>query len=97
MFTTAAKAELKGLKILYVPNHLPERNRIALCPVRGFPNAVQRNRQRRLTREAYRLLKPRVRRGYDLAFVLYPGQYGLAERTLQMQTLLARAGLLASA
>jgi ribonuclease P protein component len=95
VFTDAAKVELKGLKILYLRhNDLPERNRIALCPVRGFPSAVERNRQRRLTRESYRLLKSRVRSGYDLAFVLYPGAYGLPERSRQIETLLTRAGLI---
>lgn len=63
-------------------------------PVRGFRTAVERNRHRRLTREAYRLLKPRVRTGHDLAFLLYPGAYGFAERSAQVQTLLARAGLI---
>jgi ribonuclease P protein component len=94
VFSDAAKVELKGLKILYLQNDQPQRNRIALCPVRGFPNAVERNRQRRLARESYRLLKPRLKSGYDLAVVLYPGAYGLAERCSQMETLLTRAGLI---
>jgi ribonuclease P protein component len=96
VFTSAAKAELKGLKILYLRSGLPQGNRLALRPVRGFSGAVERNRQKRLVRESYRLLKPRVMPGYDLAFVLYPGAYGWSERSRQVQTLLRRVGLIDS-
>ena len=92
VFTGAASFETKGFKLLYVENALPW-NRVAVCPVRGFRRAVDRNRQKRVCREAYRQLKERIRPGLDLAFVLYPGDYGFQDRCRQMQTLLQRAGL----
>lgn len=97
VFSSAAKVELKGLKIVFRTNELPRCNRVVIRPVRGFRTAVERNRQRRLTREAYRLLKPRVRPGHDLAFLVYPGAYGFAERSRQVQALLTRAGLIETA
>ena len=92
VFTRAANSETKGFKLLYIDNSLPW-NRIAVCPVRGFTRAVDRNRQKRACREAYRQLKERIRPGLDLAFVLYPGAYGFHERCRQMQFVLQRAGL----
>jgi ribonuclease P protein component len=92
VFTRAASSETKGFKLLYIANSLTW-NRIAVCPVRGFPRAVDRNRHKRACREAYRQLKERIRPGLDLAFVLYPGAYGFHERFRQMQAVLQRAGL----
>src|SRR3972149_556492 len=91
-FTSAANAEVKGIKLLYLENQLAW-NRIAVCPVRGFKKAVERNREKRICREAYRHLKHRVEAGYDLVFVLYPGEYGFRERLQQVETVLGRAGL----
>ena len=56
-------------------------------------SAVDRNRAKRLCREAYRDLKGRIATGYDLAFVLYPGKVSFADRRRQLETLLERAGL----
>jgi len=92
VFTRAASSETKGFKLLYIDNALPW-NRIAVCPVRAFPKAVERNRHKRACREAYRQLKERIRPGLDLAFVLYPGAYGFHERLRQMDLVLQRAGL----
>jgi ribonuclease P protein component len=61
--------------------------------MRSFRTAVDRNRQKRACREAYRQLKESIRPGYDLAFVLYPGDYSFHDRCRQMQTVLQRAGL----
>jgi ribonuclease P protein component len=92
IFASASNTETRGIKLFYIENSLPW-NRIAVCPVRGFRKAVQRNRQKRLCREAYRQLKERIKPGYDLAFVLYPGTYGFSERLDQMHAVLDRAGL----
>jgi ribonuclease P protein component len=92
VFTCAASFETKGFKLLYLANALPW-NRIAVCPMRSFRTAVDRNRQKRACREAYRQLKESIRPGYDLAFVLYPGDYSFHDRCRQMQTVLQRAGL----
>jgi ribonuclease P protein component len=72
------------------------RNRICFSFSRGFGNAVERNHARRLEREAYRNLKPRLRRGYDLILLAYPEEPApvFAERIKQLEHLLTKAGLL---
>lgn len=69
-------------------------NRVLFAPVRKYGNAVERNRARRIARESYRLLKHQLRRGFDLAFVLYNDADDLPNRSHQMTTVLQRAGLL---
>ena len=44
-------------------------NRIGLTATKKVGNAVQRNRARRVLREAYRLLEPQLPVGYDYVFV----------------------------
>jgi ribonuclease P protein component len=83
-------------------------NRLAVTFARKFGNAVKRNRARRVSREAYRLLKNRLKTGFDLVALVYPaGQRTeasgpvpqvsvkdcLAVRTEQFQILFSRAGL----
>jgi ribonuclease P protein component len=72
------------------------RNRVCFTFFRGFGNAVERNRARRLGREAYRNLKPRLRRGYDLILLVYPEDPPpvFAGRMKQLEYLLTRAGLI---
>ncbi len=74
-------------------NALPY-NRVLVAPVRKAGNAVARNRLRRVGKEAYRRLKPRLRGGFDMAFVLYPGDYSFSERLEQFQRLLRDARVL---
>ena len=92
VFSAGKSVERKGIKLLFVQNSL-SRNRIAVCPVRGFRTAVERNRAKRLCREAYRDLKHQIAPGYDIVFVLYPGQVTLRDRHRQMESLLERVGL----
>jgi ribonuclease P protein component len=72
------------------------RNRICFTFSRGFGNAVERNHARRLGREAYRNLKPRLRRGYDLILLVYPEEPTpiFTMRIKQLEHLLNKAGLL---
>lgn len=65
-----------GLRVCFAPNGAAL-SRVVVCPGRGYRSAVARNRQRRLVREAYRLLKPRVAPGYDLLL-----QVGVRRREL---------------
>jgi ribonuclease P protein component len=84
-----------GIKLFFLANGLPH-NRIVITFVRKYGNAVQRNRARRLGREAYRLMKGTLKTGYDLVFLVYPGLPAvntLAERTQQLKTLFRKAGL----
>jgi ribonuclease P protein component len=61
-----------GAKLFALKNGLPY-NRIGFTLVRKYGNAVERNRAKRLGREAYRHLRPRLRGGYDLVLLVYPG------------------------
>ncbi|UCG00037.1 MAG: ribonuclease P protein component [Spirochaetaceae bacterium] len=93
VFTEAAKCDRKGIRLYFIGNNL-DWNRIAVCPVRGFANAVVRNREKRLCREAYRQLKHKLKSGYDLVFVLYPGKSSLSDRVRQLEALFVRSGLI---
>ena len=93
VFTEAAKSNDRGIRVYYIENNL-EWNRIAVSPVRGFKNAVARNREKRICREAYRQLKHKLKSGYDLAIVLYPGRYSLSDRIRQLEALFERIGLM---
>ena len=93
VFSTGKSAERKGIKLAYVENNLSW-NRIVVCPARGFRTAVQRNRDKRVCREAFRSLKDRILPGHDIAFVLYPGEFGYHDRLRQIDSLLDRVGLM---
>jgi ribonuclease P protein component len=84
-----------------LPNDLVY-NRICFALPRKFGNAVARNRARRLSREAYRHIRPRLRGGFDAVLLVYPGEgaediqraANFASRMRQLQFLFAKAGLL---
>ena len=54
-----------GLRLFYALNGRAW-SRIVVCPTRGFRTAVARNRERRLVREALRIVRPTLAPGYDL-------------------------------
>jgi RNase P protein component len=58
--------------LFVLKNDLPY-NRIGFTQIRKYGNAPERNRARRLGREAYRLLRPRLKAGFDLVLLVYPG------------------------
>jgi ribonuclease P protein component len=107
VFDKGKRIGCQGAKLFVLKNNLPH-NRICFTFSRGFGTAVERNRSRRLGREAYRNLKSRLRCGYDLILLVYPestspayaghptyvGQATLAGRMEQLKYLFARAGLL---
>jgi len=75
-------------------------NRICFSLFKGYGNAVSRNRAKRLGREAYRLMKNRLSRGYDLILLVSAeaeknqSGSGLSFRTWQLESLFLKAGLL---
>ena len=82
-----------GAKLLFRENGL-DYTRVVFIPTRKFRTAVKRNRARRLGKEAFRQVKQGVKTGYDLAFILYPGDFTYEERFQQISSLLRKAGLL---
>ncbi|MFP4330181.1 MAG: ribonuclease P protein component [Alkalispirochaetaceae bacterium] len=93
VFNAGRRVATHGAMVRFLRNDLG-RNRILFATTRSFGNAVRRNRARRLTREAYRQLKPNLQEGYDLACVVYPDGDTLCERLSQLGELFRRAGLI---
>jgi ribonuclease P protein component len=93
--------------LFVLKNELPY-NRISFTLARKYGNAPERNRARRLGREAYRHLRSRLKTGYDLVLLVYPGLAGktaareragngrgsLEIRLAQLESLFDKAGLL---
>jgi ribonuclease P protein component len=93
VFNRGRSLGAQGAKLFALKNDL-EYNRICFALPRKFGNAVERNRARRLGREAYRQLRPRLRGGFDLVLLVYPKGADFARRMEQLQFLSAKAGLL---
>jgi len=100
VFKKGRAVNCPGVKLFFLANGLPI-NRIAISFVRKYGNAVQRNRARRLGREAYRLMKDQLKSGFDLILLLYPvgvkeagaNRGSLAASSEQLRTLFGKAGL----
>lgn len=93
VFSSPGRSGSPGAKLLFTENGL-DFNRIVITPVRKFGGSVERNRARRVGKEAYRNIKSTVKPGFDLAFILFPGDYSYGERISQFSSLLGKAGLL---
>ena len=94
VFGNGRQFSCRGAKLFVLRNKLPH-NRICFTFTRGYGNAVARNRARRLGREAYRLIQPRLSGGHDLILLVYPEtDMALFDRTKQLKTLFTKAGLL---
>ena len=70
--------------------------RAAFASPRSAGGAVHRNRARRLMREAWRSLRPRVREGYDVVFMARPDIRGATMRDVaeEMAGALRTAGVI---
>jgi len=101
VFKTGKRYGCRGAKLFMLKNELPY-NRICFTFSRVTKsregqvswNAVQRNRARRLGREAYRFFRPRLLGGQDLVLLFYPESVTLSERKEQIESLFKKAGLL---
>jgi len=93
VFGSRKKADCPGARLFFVENGLSF-NRIVISPVRKFGGAVGRNRARRVGRDVYRNMKSELRPGFDLAFILFPGDYSHGDRISQFSMLLKKAGIL---
>lgn len=94
LFSSTGRIFCPGARLIYADNQLTY-NRILVSVVRKYGTAVQRNRARRHGREIFRNTKEMLKQGFDLAFILYPGDFGYKERLDQYLGLVRRAGLLA--
>ncbi len=92
VFAGGCRAKGRGARLIFVGNALGY-NRFAVCPVRKYGSAVERNRAKRICREVYRTHKDRLESGYDIIMVIYPGFDTLHERAEQFVRLSRRAGI----
>jgi ribonuclease P protein component len=92
-FARGRKISSSGAKLFYLENGMKV-NRVAFTFPRKYGNAVERNRSRRLSREAYRLTKPRMKGGFDLVILVYPGGDNYQRRVHQLDSLFVKAGLI---
>jgi ribonuclease P protein component len=93
VFEKGERFSTKGMRLSVLRNSL-SRTRVVFVPVRAYPNAVSRNRARRLLRECWRLGKQMLDPGFDVAVVLYPGKDALGIRRAQLDRLLRQSGLI---
>ena len=92
VFSRRRGVSCSGAKLFTLRNKL-QYNRIAFTFSRKYGNAVERNHSRRLSREAYRLLKNGLLKGYDLVLLVHPGHDSFSERMNQLEELFTQAGL----
>ncbi len=69
LYNLGSRSSLRGFAVLALPNSL-NRNRLGVSVTRKHGNAVERNRIRRIIKEAFRLENPELPVGFD--FVCIP-------------------------
>jgi len=84
------QASCRGAKIVIRSNNL-DRNRFAPALIKKYGNSVKRNYAKRAAREVYRNMKENFPSGYDIIFVMYPGNYSYWDRKQQFETLIRRS------
>ena len=93
LFKTGKKISIPGAKLFYLENGLGM-NRVGFPLMRGYGNAVERNLSKRYSREVYRLLKSHLNTGYEMLFLIYPGNDSFHSRCDQIRQLCQKAGLI---
>ena len=97
LFKKGKKVSIYGAKLFFMPNELGF-NRIGFPLPRGYGNAVQRNRSKRFSREAFRILKTHLNTGFDMLLLVYPTSENdsFHTRCVQFRTLCEKAELIES-
>ena len=91
-FSSSHRQGVPGLTLFIAENGL-QWNRIAITLKRKYGNSVQRNRVKRILREIFRKNKSRLKLGYDVVLLVYPGNDIYEERENQFLSLLKKAGI----
>ena len=91
--SSAGSYTVKGMRLVFRPNTVSY-SRVLITLIRKYGNAVQRNRAKRVLRDIYRNVKHEIRPGYDIGFILYPGEFDYETRFKQCRSLLKKAGML---
>ena len=92
LFKSGKKISIPGAKLFYLENNLGM-NRVGFPLIRGYGNAVERNLSKRYSREVYRLIKSHLNTGYDMLFLIYPGNDSISSRCDQIRLLCPKADL----
>ena len=82
--------------VLFVRRNNLSYNRLGFLASKKVGNSVIRNRARRLMKESYRVLEPKVGTGYDLIFIARNTINGVKcdEVLKSVEVLIKRAGIL---
>ena len=81
-----------GIKLLVKKNRL-QINRVVVIIKKGMKSSVKRNRERRLVKEAFRLIKPKIIPGNDFIFIVIKTGAGFYDRIQQLEFLFSRLNL----
>ncbi|MCL2442366.1 MAG: ribonuclease P protein component [Treponema sp.] len=95
VFDSGKQFGCRGAKLFILKNNLSY-SRICFTFTKSFGSAVARNRDKRLSREAYRHIKGCLAGGYDFILLIYsgPGEViTLEKRAKQLEYLFNKAGL----
>ena len=92
LFKTGKRVDDHGVKLFFDANGSPS-SRMTVVVGRGCGGAVRRNREKRITREAYRNVKPDLKSGNDI--IVFIGRFGqsFSQRQASLLGLLQRADL----
>ena len=92
LFKTGIRYSCDGAKLFVLPNKLSY-NRFVCTFKRHYGSAVQRNKARRLSKEVYRQMKYRLKAGYDILLLIFPGRDTFSLRTAQLNCLFKKADM----
>lgn len=93
LFKKGRSFSTNGAKLFILENNL-NYNRIVFTLRRGYGNAVQRNKSKRISREVYRNTKEKLNTGYDLLLLVFSGNDSYISRSEQMCCLFKKAGIM---